>query len=76
MEYLAFGYFDKQYCGLFVRYNEYGEVTTKGQYHCKNEKKYKDCNIKDGNWEYYDGDGKLTKVEQYDNGKLLETVLH
>ena len=26
---------------------------------------------KDGLWEYFDEDGKLTKTEEYNNGKLI-----
>ncbi|NNC94488.1 MAG: hypothetical protein HKN92_02930 [Chitinophagales bacterium] len=71
LEYLAYGYFNKKYCGAYVRYWKNGVVKLRGQYVCKTTKNFKKCNLKDGDWMYYNDSGSLIKVEKYDKGKLL-----
>lgn len=71
LEYLAFGYFNKQYCGAYKRYHKNGIVKVNGKYTCKTNKNFKKCNLKDGDWLYFNDSGTLIKVEKYDMGKLL-----
>ena len=70
LEYLAYGYFDRKYCGKFIRYHQNGMIRIEGQYVCKG-KSYKKCNLREGKWLYYNEYGTLTKIEHYKKGELI-----
>ena len=54
-----------QKSGRFYEYFENGEVKIKGNHL---------YNVRQGTWQYFDANGKITKTETYSRGQLMSST--
>lgn len=59
------------YTGGYKEYHENGKVAVEGQFTEKPADQTVFMARKNGTWTFYDSNGKITKQEQWENGKLL-----
>ena len=64
--------------GAFVEYYPGGAIKTIGQFKQDSSANWDDlhdrgyCAVREGQWTHYDTEGKITKVENYEDGKLIK----